>query len=378
MSFNIRSNILSSSLEYYLTHYYEALTELQQLSNPMVGYFTNKIPVELLDAMKLHPVRIFAFKHPQAQQGAYERYIQTFACSWLRGILDNGLVNGYKDLEGIIFSTGTCDSLQNVSDVWQKVFAAQLTYNLTFPIKSNKAAGTYLENEFKQIVSFAQKHLKGSSDFKLTESIRKYNLKRKILQKVANLVSKGQLLYVTFAQLLYFSDLLPVDKFTQIFKDFPPTNNDDSISVTNQDEIPRLLVSGGMWDNWELFDIPEWNGLVADDLSFGHRNFNYTLAETDSMKSYVESQLKRTSEPTAYDEKNQRLESLGEQIKEHDVNGVVLLTMKFCDPDAFELVPIRKYLESHDISYLNLETSPDISNVGQLRTRLAAFSELLL
>jgi benzoyl-CoA reductase/2-hydroxyglutaryl-CoA dehydratase subunit BcrC/BadD/HgdB len=132
-----------------------------------------------------------------------------------------------------------------------------------------------------------------------------------------------------------------------------------------------------MWDNKNLFDIPEWNGLVADDLSFGFRNYNYMLTESDSLETYVKTQLDRLPEPTAFD-KNRRVESIGKQIKDHKIDGVVLLTMKFCDPDAFELVPIRSHLESMEIPYLNLETSPDLSNIGQLQTRLAAFSELLL
>ncbi len=370
---DIKSEMLSHPLEYYLENYFEALAEFDKQSIPMIGYFTNKTPVELLDAMNLHPLRIFAFKHPKSHQGAYERYIQTFACSWLRGILDNGLVDGYNDLKGIMFSTGTCDSLQNVSDIWQKVFPNQLTYNLTFPIQSNTAASKYLVNEFKQFISVLQDNFGWSSSFNLKESIQKYNLKRKILQNIANFVSKGHLNYASLAKITYVSDLLLVDEFTRLFRDFSAP---DGKSSSSQEETPRLLVSGGMWDNWKLFDIPEWDGLVADDLSFGYRNFNYLIPETDSLESYVKSQLARIPEPTAYDE-NHRLESLGKQIKEHKIDGVVLLTMKFCDPDAFELVPLRKHLESLEIPYLNLETSPDLSNLAQLRTRLSAFSEIL-
>ncbi|MHA2095998.1 MAG: 2-hydroxyacyl-CoA dehydratase [Candidatus Hodarchaeales archaeon] len=207
MSFHLVSGLLSHPLEYYLDNYYGAITELKIHLSPMIGYFTNKTPVELFDAIKIHPLRIFAFKHPQSQQGAYERYVQTFACSWLRDIIDNGLVNGYEDLEGIVFSAGTCDSLQNVSDIWKKVFPSQLTYNLTFPIQSTEAASKYLEHEFTQLIQFLQANLNASSDFKLRESIQKYNLKRKILQKTANQVSKGFLRYATFAKILYFSNI---------------------------------------------------------------------------------------------------------------------------------------------------------------------------
>ncbi len=74
---------------------------------------------------------------------------------------------------------------------------------------------------------------------------------------------------------------------------------------------------------------------------------------------------------------HQRLDGLEELIKHHQVDGVVLLTMKFCDPDAFELVPIRDRLKALNIPILSLETTSELSNLNQLRTRLAAFNELL-
>ncbi len=376
MWFDLNSNFLSQSLLYYLDNYYEALRELKAYESPLIGYFTNKTPVELLDAMNLQPVRIFAFRSSKSQQGAYERYIQTFACSWLRDILDNGLVDGYSDLNCVLFSTGTCDSLQNVSDIWQKVFPSQLTCNLTFPIRNDSAASKYLENGFKQLISFFQAQFDCPTSMDLKTSIQKFNQKRDLLNKYALLVSTGQLRYSSFAKILYFGDILHVDDFLQIFIPVFESLNTGNQS-SSEEKLPRLLVSGGMWDNLNLFGIPEFNGLVADDLSFGYRNFCYTLPESDSLETYSKAQISRLPEPTVYDE-GQRLKSLSKQISTHNVDGVVLLTMKFCDPDAFELVPIRKYLDSIDVPYLNLETSPDLSNIGQLQTRLAAFTELLL
>ncbi len=373
---DLRSILLSRPLNYYINNYYEAISELKNQVSPLIGYFTNKTPLELLHALNLHPIRIYAFKHPKSQQGAYERYVQTFACSWLRDIIDNGLVNGYNELNGVIFSTGTCDSLQNVSDIWQKVFLHQLTYNLTFPIQSNEASYKYLENEFLQFCEYSKKNISSPINVELKESIQKFNRKREILRKIAELVSSGRMLYSTFARIMYYGDLLPVDEFIRIFKELTIPEYYEEL-LPKQERHPRLLVSGGMWDNLHLFDIPEWEGLVADDLSFGNRNFNYNLPESNSMHAYAKSQLGRVPEPTAYDD-NQRLENLAKQIKDHNVEGVILLTMKFCDPDAFELIPIRKFLDSMDVPYLNLETSPDLSNLGQLQTRLAAFSELLI
>ncbi len=122
----LSETIMDNSLEEYpLT-----LKSIRNSKKPFIGYFTNRIPIEIIHALSLQPTRILSLG--KTQQGASERYIQAFACSWLRQIMDIGLSQGYKALDGIIFSTGTCDSLQNFSDIWKKVFPDIWTYNLTF------------------------------------------------------------------------------------------------------------------------------------------------------------------------------------------------------------------------------------------------------
>lgn len=370
-------SILQHPLDYYAENYYQLLSELQKQGHHIYGYFTNKTPIELLHALQLVPIRILAAKHPQLRQGASERYIQTFSCSWLRRIIDIGLVEGYTALSGILFSTGTCDSLQNVSDIWQKVFPNQLTYNLTFPVQNTEAARVYLQNEFEQLIKFVQNQYPDqSADIPLAQSIKQYNQKRTLLRKVLSLVSERHISYCTFARYNYLSDILPIEMFIQEADKFLSTMSENNDSNQHLSELPRLLVVGGMWDNWHLFEIPEWDGLVADDLSFSVRSINYTLPVSDSLTDYSKSQLERIPEPTAYD-MHQRLDGLEELIKHHQVDGVVLLTMKFCDPDAFELVPIRDRLKALNIPILSLETTSELSNLNQLRTRLAAFNELL-
>jgi benzoyl-CoA reductase/2-hydroxyglutaryl-CoA dehydratase subunit BcrC/BadD/HgdB len=49
---------------------------------------------------------------------------------------------------------------------------------------------------------------------------------------------------------------------------------------------------------------------------------------------------------------------------------------KFCEPHAFDYVPLARALEAAGVPHLLIET--DVSTpVGQLRTRLQAFIEML-
>ena len=368
--------IMDSTMGIFLENYSEAISVVKQKKAPTIGYFTNKFPVELAHAMHLTPIRMIAIHHPNIQQGISERYIQTFGCSWLRRIIDNGIAGAYP-LDGIVFSAGTCDSLQNVSDIWKKVFPEQKTYNMTFPLHSSPAGITFMQNEFESFIKSIQNSFPNApSELSLSESLNKYNKKRSLLQKVQNMVSKRHIRYNVLAKLLHIGDLIPVDEFNKFIENFLLESLNDKNPAKELELFPRIAVIGGMWDNWKLFDIPECDGVVVDDFSFGNRNFNYTLTVSDSLTEYTKGQLKRIPEPTAYDT-DLRVKSVESLIKQYKVDGVVFLTMKFCDPDTFELVSIREHLKTLDIPILSVESTSSLSNLNQLRTRLAAFTELL-
>jgi benzoyl-CoA reductase/2-hydroxyglutaryl-CoA dehydratase subunit BcrC/BadD/HgdB len=369
-------SILDTSLEFILENYPSTISLIKQKNPPVLGYFTNKFPVELSHALHITPIRMMALPHPEIQQGISERYIQTFGCSWLRRIIDNGIAGAYP-LDAVVFSAGTCDSLQNVYDIWRKVFPTQMTLNMTFPLHHTKIAGEFLLKEFEAFINNIQGRFPDTqSEISLSNSIKEYNQKRLFLQKLQDMVSKRHIPYNVLAKILYIGDLIPVNEFNVFMGDFFLESMEKLQNSPNLNNTPRIAIVGGMWDNWNLYDIPECDGIVIDDLSFGTRNFNFTLPISDSLSDYTRKQIERIPEPTAYD-KNQRIKSIESLIKKHKVDGVVFLSMKFCDPDAFELVPIREHLKTLEIPHLSIESTSELSNLNQLRTRLAAFTELL-
>ena len=369
-------SIMDTTLEFILENYSETISLVKQKNYPVLGYFTNKFPVELLHALHITPIRMMASHHPDIQQGISERYIQTFGCSWLRQIIDNGIAGAYP-LDGIVFSTGTCDSLQNVSDIWKKVFPTQNTYNMTFPLLRTPAASTFMQNEFESLIQYVQQIFpRNPTDFSLSNSIKEYNQKRTFLQKIQSLVSKRSIRYKILAKLLHVGDLIPVSEFNNFMDEFFLESLEQMSDSSELEDIPRIAIVGGMWDNSKLFDIPECDGIVVDDFSFGSRNFNHVLPISNSLSEYTKGQLERIPEPTAYDT-NERVTHVESLIKKHKVEGVVFLTMKFCDPDTFELIPIHEHLKMLGIPSLSVESTSDLSNLDQLRTRFAAFTELL-
>ncbi len=367
------SSLKTRSLSNILTNYLNNV-ELQDTNKLKVGYFTNRVPLELIDALGLLPIRVLSTGN--LKQGASEKYIQIFACSWLRQILDIGLSGGYREFDGLIFSAGTCDSLQNVSDIWRKIFPEQWTHNLTFPVLTDtEAAKEFLQNEFERLIETIRSELPTNDvELTLSRSIKKYNQKRALLFRLTESVTKRELNYAKLAKLQLATDILPIESAINLIQTKTKDWIDDAVKLP---ESPRLLISGGMGiDNFNLLNLPEQRYVVADDLSFGYRNINFQIPEDGFLPRYAESYLNRTPDPTAFD-MNKRLSSLAKLIKGHRIDGVVLMGVKWCDPESFEFVPIQKQLKELDIPHIHLETTPDLSNIEQLRTRLSAFVEMI-
>ena len=374
MEGNEKYLLLDHPPNYILESYTESLRIFQQQDKPLLGYFTNRIPVEILHALNTSPIRMLSIG--SSVQGASERYIQTFACSWLRQIIDIGLAQGFQALDGIIFSTGTCDSLQNVSDIWRKIFPAQWTYNLAFPVLVTETAVEYLQNEFETLIQKVSNQFPENPEgLSLSNSIKLYNFKRVYLQKLASLVSERKLRYQEFFKLLLLGDILPVETINSFLN--MKIKQINATSSLNIPDSPRLLLTGGMFDNYRLFEkVSEFDHVVTDDLSFGQRNFNFSMPQSSFLQGYTQAYLERTPDPTAYD-MEKRWEGLENLLRIHKIDGVIMLGIKFCDPDTFEFVSIQNKLKDLDIPYLNLETTPDLSNLQQIQTRLSAYIEML-
>jgi benzoyl-CoA reductase/2-hydroxyglutaryl-CoA dehydratase subunit BcrC/BadD/HgdB len=74
---------------------------------------------------------------------------------------------------------------------------------------------------------------------------------------------------------------------------------------------------------------------------------------------------------------NNRYETLSELVKDFKVDGVVEMTLMACHTYAIETETIRKLMQKEKVPFISVETDYSTSDVAQLKTRLAAFIEML-
>jgi benzoyl-CoA reductase/2-hydroxyglutaryl-CoA dehydratase subunit BcrC/BadD/HgdB len=146
---------------------------------------------------------------------------------------------------------------------------------------------------------------------------------------------------------------------------------------------PRLLISGSVMASGDrkILDLAQELGIniVIDELCTGSRWF-WNDVEEPTLEGLARRYLRKIPCATLPDvrrEGNARREHIKALIDQYRVSGVIYYTLRFCDAYSFKVEDDRKWLKQMGIPLLHINSDYSSINLGQIRTRLEAFMELL-
>jgi benzoyl-CoA reductase/2-hydroxyglutaryl-CoA dehydratase subunit BcrC/BadD/HgdB len=149
-------------------------------------------------------------------------------------------------------------------------------------------------------------------------------------------------------------------------------------------DSPRVLVSGSPMaiPNWKLHQILEQSGavVVGEESCTGTRYFNYLTPQNDgTLAAQLEAIADRQLEThcACFTPNDERIEDILALARDWAVDGVVHYNLQFCHTFANEAVKVEKALAAEDIPLLRIETDYGDEDIGQLRTRVDAFLEMI-
>ncbi len=371
-----------------------------------VGYVCSYVPEELILAAGLNPVRLGARPGPV---GPANGSLQSFACSFARGLLDELLSGRAGRLGGVVFAH-TCDSLRAAMESWKvHAPAGAFVHYLNLPARVEGPGVTvYAAAEMARLAAALGK-LPGARPVtaeSLTDACRLAARVRGALSRLAALRSRrpdllpgsvflaaargaGVLDRTMAAELLGAAA-----RFERAEKDegaaasggpaSPPAAG-GSASAPPAGLRPRVLVSGGFLETEEPLRLIEEAGadVVADDLCLGGRRLALPEApppagaNLETLFAWLAgAYLGRVPCPTKHPVTG-RLAAVEAQARVGRVQGVIFLLQKFCESHAFDYPAFRETLEGQGFPCLLLEVEQGGLGAGQARTRLEAFVERL-
>jgi len=133
----------------------------------------------------------------------------------------------------------------------------------------------------------------------------------------------------------------------------------------------------------ELLDLIEDCGavIVDDDLYTGYR---YVASDVDTTGDPVNALARWYIDrndvvpcPTRLDPQTDWDGFLLDSVRRVNARGLIVLIVKFCEPHYFYYPRIKQTFEETGIPHLLLETEHDMNALGNMRTRIEAFVELI-
>jgi benzoyl-CoA reductase/2-hydroxyglutaryl-CoA dehydratase subunit BcrC/BadD/HgdB len=150
------------------------------------------------------------------------------------------------------------------------------------------------------------------------------------------------------------------------------------------ENTPRILLSGCPMavPNWKLPWIIETSGavIVGEESCVGERGTRHLTDDSGSsvdemMEAIVDRYFK--IDCAIFTPNPDRLSHIIEMFETYKADGVIHYGLQFCQPYLMEAIPVEKALEAKNIPTLRIDTDYSMEDVGQLKTRVEAFVELL-
>lgn len=395
-----------ASYQGLLDEYRKELQALTKAGHSLIGYVFPHAPVELFQAHELTPTLLRA--DPKTL-GGYEGSLQTFCCAYARNLFGQRATGRLAPLAGIVFAGGTCDSLQNVADVWRFRFPDDTAFRLVYPVASRaEGAVQYFAQELRNLSQALEARYKRPfSPHKFKDAIALSSRFRAAAQFIvaARLVNPQVLSYAQLAALVRrFLTAPDTQAVTALEKTSSTirqrmareecaaadaiqrallTRELKDLQFSVNASVRRIMVIGGMVDPQALATLVNPTGknsaeIVLDVLSFGFRTIFTSSPQLggDPFQAMARALLDAPTEPTQ-EGLPSRLAFLESMLRHLHIDGLIICEQSFCDPDEFEAPSLAAVAAKAGIHTTRVQLDPELSDRDRVEGKIHSFLETL-
>lgn len=342
-----------------------------------VGCLPIHAPEEVIHAAGMLPVGLWGGNVSINKAG---EYLQAFCCSIMKAVMELALNGAYRILDAIV-SPNTCDTMRCIPLMIDYALPHPPVIGLALPDNRKIEAGIiYTADEYRKVADELIKvGGRKVTDELLKESIKVYNEHRQVMMEFFDVAINHLDVITPYVRhmVIKSSFYMPKEKHTLWVRELIEELNKLPV---HDFKGTKVVVTGIMQEPYELLKImEEFNiAIIADDLAQGSRQFRTLIPDDDdpfiqlARKFAVFEGCSCVADPLKL-----RGSMLAEIAKEKGANGVIVLMMKFCDPEEYDYPFIKQDLEDAGIPHVYIESEQQMESLEQARTRLQAFSEMI-
>ncbi len=359
----------------------------------VIGYFCMFAPIELILAADAIPVRVNSGWYDTSKIG--DRVVPVEVCPVIRSTIGAKMIglSPVLELSDALVSVLTCDGMTKLSEIlsdYKPVIAMPLPR-----VKDSPHSLEFWRDEIssvkKQIEELTgnkitTKRLRAA--IQLVQKATKAFRRLQDLRKGAPVIMGRDAMLVN--QVFLWDDVARWTEKTEALCTELEQRIKDKKWVCSPD-TPRVMITGTpmFWpDNWKLPSLVEEASpqgvIVADELCSGERLLYDPVGvdewtSDDMYRAMSERYLMASTCPcfTSKDGNEDRINWLTNKVKEWNVQGVIYYVVRGCMLYAMEYTRVKRVFDKLNIPVYYLDTEYTREDVGQMKTRVEAFLEML-
>jgi benzoyl-CoA reductase/2-hydroxyglutaryl-CoA dehydratase subunit BcrC/BadD/HgdB len=371
----------------------EEIQAEKEKGKKVIGYMCLFAPTELILAAGAIPVRVNSGWYDTSKLG--DRVVPVEVCPVIRSTIGAKMIelSPFLEQSDAVISVLTCDAMTKLGEILSDY---KTIWGMNVPrIKDSTQSLRFWNDEIKQMKTrieqftgnkITRKNLKEAIEMshRATKAFRRLQQLRKgspvIMGRDAMLVN----------QTFVWDDKRRWTEKTEALCDELEKRAQRKDWVCAPD-TPRVMITGTpmFWpDNWKLPSLVEESNpqgiIVADEQCSGERILNDPVgvdewSMDDMLNAIGERYLMASTCPcfTSKDGNEDRINWLLNKVKEWNVQGVIYYVVRGCMLYAMEYTRVKKALDKINIPVYYLDTEYTREDVGQMKTRVEAFLEML-
>ena len=364
----------------------EELMETKKKGNKVIGTFCVYVPEELILAVGGTCVGLCAGAEIGIDEA--EKVLPRNTCALIKSFMGFKLAGlcPYIQASDLVVGETTCDGKKKAYEILNDY---KETYVMEIPQMKTERDRALWRGEINQFKDKLEQLTGRKITAKnLKKGIRVANEKREALQRLSQIrktvpspISGLDALLAN--QIAFYDDPIRFTRNIHVLCDELEGRIKKGIGVA-KNGAPRILMAGSPMalPNWKIPFIVETSGatVVAEESCVGERSTRDLVEETGEtpgklMDAITDRYMK--IDCACFTPNQDRIEHILQLAKDFKVNGVIHYAIQFCTPYSVEAFKVEKALQGKGIPCLKIETDYGMEDMGQLKTRVEAFLEMV-
>ena len=363
------------------------LLDEKEAGRKIIGSFCVFVPEEI--ALAANATLVGLCSGADFAMDEVEKYLPRNTCALIKSAFGFklGKVCPYLESADMVVGENTCDGKKKSYESLDGLI--ENLYVMDLPQVKSEQGRELLKTEFKRFQEATEEltGVKITVD-SLKDAIKMVNAKRAAVHRLsllrkANPAPISGLDGLLINQVFFYDNPTRFTESVNALCDELEKRIEENKGVFSE-KTPRILVSGcpQAVPNWKLPAIVESSGavIVGEESCVGERGTRNMVDDSgETVDALMDALVDRyfKVDCAVFTPNVERLDHVQEMAKTYKADGVIHYGLQFCQPYLMEAISVEKSLEDTGVPCLRIETDYSMEDMGQLKTRVEAFVELL-